>query len=179
MEGKDVLMSDLLPIWAAPRYIIKRSLFDNPHLFFPMGLLHEDEYFGRVLLMLAKDVSIYEKPLYNYRQRAFSIMKTISIRSSYDIVTIYDQLIQFASSLPEEERKKFTFHCQRLLVKSYTINRDKWASPEFKEFKRQKRTHLISEYIRMKKTYSFKELFFLLFLTIAPLSYQKYFPQIQ
>lgn len=178
-EGKKVLTDEVVPVWAAPRYIIDKSLFQNPFLVFPKGLLHEDEYFGRVLLALAGRAYVYDKPLYYYRQRESSIMRTISIRSSYDIVSVYDRLIRFADTLPEKDRGWFSLHCQRLLVKSYTINRDKWGSPEFRAFKRKNQFHILSEYVRLHKTYSGKELFILFFLTLSPVAYGKHFPKKQ
>ena len=176
MDGKTLFSDETIPIWAATRYIVKRSLFDNDFLVFPEGLLHEDEYFGRVLTMLAKRVTVYDKPVYHYRQRSTSIMQSISIRSSYDIVSIYDRLLQFAGTLPAADKNNFTVHSMRLLVKSYTINQKKWSTREFKSFKRKKQFHLLSEYLRMHKAFSVKELLPLLLLTVAPVTYGKIFP---
>lgn len=177
MEGVRVLKEDAIPIWAAPRFIIKRSLFNNSSLYFPKGLLHEDEYFGRVLMAVAANVFIYDKPLYHYRQRESSIMKTISIRSSYDVISIYDMLMQFGSMLPDSDKEWFCVHCQRLLVKSYTLNRDKWETPEFRAFKKKNQSHILREFIKQRKSYSCKEMFSLIFLTLAPSRFGKRFPK--
>ena len=176
MDGQTLFADETIPIWAATRYIIKRNLFDNEFLVFPEGLLHEDEYFWRVLMMLAKTVTVYDKPVYHYRQRSSSIMQSISIRSSFDIVAIYDRLLQFADTLPAAEKNRFTVHSMRLLVKSYTINHKKWGTREFNGFKRKKQIHLLSEYLRMHKAFSIKEFMPLLLLTIAPVTYGKIFP---
>ena len=94
LSGVELLQSSF-PIWAAQRYVTRRDLFDVQSIFFPKGLLHEDEYFCRALLYHAPHVLVLKSSLYYYRQRTNSIMSSLTIRSSYDYVSIYRLLERF------------------------------------------------------------------------------------
>lgn len=176
-DGPTFLSTRYLPHWASVRYVIRRQLFENKWLSFPTGLIHEDEYFGRVLLNIAGNVYVYNKPLYIYRQRSSSIMKSISIRSSYDIVHNYDCLRKYSDTLSRDNQKWFIPHCQRLLIRSYTINEDKWKTPEFRSFYRKKCLHIAHEFIRAHKLYHIKELLNILFLVMAPAMFRRKYPK--
>ena len=177
MTGKDILFDPLFPQWLVSRYLISRSLFDNKSLYFPEGLIHEDEYFGSVLLMLAGEVLVYDKFLLNHRMRHGSIMQTISIRSSYDCISNYQQLKAFSETLPQAEQRLFLRHAQRLLQLSYVTNEKNWNTPGFRRFKREKGPYIISELLRNARSYTFQELASFLLLVIAPNTFRKYFPK--
>ena len=176
MEGEKVLLESGLPVYSATRYIILRSLFENPYLQFPKGLLHEDEYFGHILMMLADQVFVSEKSFYLYRFRPGSIMRSINIRSSYDYVTIYDLLKMFSETLPDSSKEAFLHHSQRFLSYSYRANEKNWKTPEFRRFKRKKGPHILAEFFRYRHLYSARELTSIFFLLIAPTAYRKRFP---
>ena len=176
MTGQDVLFDPRFPQWLCCRYIIRKSLFDNRSLFFPKGLLHEDEYFGSVLLMMAEKVLVHDKVFFNHRVRSGSIMQTLSIQSSYDSVSNYELLKEFAKTLPESSHNDFLRHAQRLLRLSYVSNEKKWKTHEFHQFKREKGPYILSEFLRNAHSYSFRELASLLLLTVDPNTFRRLFP---
>lgn len=107
-QGKDILKSGDIFIWASQRYIFRRDLLSDKNLFFPLGLLHEDEYFNRVLLYQSRSVLILNESLYNYRQRADSIMGNRNIRSAYDMIKIYRLLKGYCmETVGTEDREWF------------------------------------------------------------------------
>ena len=175
-RGMDVLLNHRFPVYSVYRYIIRRTLFGNKSLFFPKGLLHEDEYFGRVLLALAEHVYIGNESVYSYCLRSDSIMRTISIRSSYDYVSNYILLKDFARKLPKTDRERFLLHSQRILKYSYTIQKQSWSSPEFRRFKRKKGPYILSELLQNARSYSFRELVSFLLLVIAPNTFRRLYP---
>ena len=174
-DWRTILRERTIHIWATQRYVSKRSLFDNPYLFFPKGLLHEDEYYGRVLLASAGNVFICDKPVYHYRRNTGSIMENISIRSSYDIIAIYDLLMQFARTLSKEDRKIVTLHSQRLLISSYNINSKNWSTPDFKSFKRKNWLHILYGFSRSFRGRAIKYYIKIAFFVLAPVMYEKVF----
>ena len=148
-KGKDYLRHQAFNCWAVPRYIINHTLFDNPYLFFPKGLLHEDEYFGRVLLYISSNVHILYRNIYVYRQRASSIVHQITIRNSYDIVEIYRLLSFFMDNVVQiEDRRWFSSQILGLLTECYTRNVELFGTPAFKRFIRDKRKFILREYVR-------------------------------
>lgn len=176
MEGMDILLDNRLPKWNAARFILRRKLFDDRRLFFPKGLLHEDEYFGAVLPILAGKVLVHDKAFFNHRIRPQSIMQTISIRSSYDYVSNYTLLKAFSETLPDAMKDTFLRQVQRLLPYSYTVNNKKWRTPEFRRFKRRKGFYIVFEFLRSKRLYTVRELAALLFYFVAPIAFRERFP---
>ena len=176
MDGQNVLLDPRFPQWTASRFILRRDLFDNKWLYFPPGLIHEDEYFGAILLMLAGRVLVHDKVLIHHRFRPGSIMQTISIRSSYDYVSNFVLIRAFAATLPQPSKGAFLRHAQRLLVNSYTTNEKNWRTWEFRRFKCKKGPYIISEFVWNHGLYSFPELASLLFLFVAPNTFRKRFP---
>ena len=177
MDGPDVLLNGIFPSWTAGRYIVRRSLFKNGWLRFPPGLLHEDEYFGAVLLMIAERVLVYDKELYKHRIRPGSIMQSISIRSSYDYVSNYALLKAFSETLPAKRQDVFLRHVQRLLPYSYSVNEKIWKTPGFRRFKRKKGPFILCEFIRSRRLYTFRELVLLGHFFVAPIAFRKRFPK--
>lgn len=175
-RGIDVLFNYNFPVYSVYRYIIRRSLFENKSLFFPKGLLHEDEYFGRVLLASAESVYVGTESVYSHRMRSNSIMGTISIRSSYDYISNYAVLKEFANTLSQTAKERFLTHSQLLLKDSYTINEPNWSSPEFRRFKREKGPYILSELLRNARSYTFRELVSFLLLVIAPNTFRRLYP---
>ncbi len=90
MDGKDIVKNPKLPEWTVARYVLKRSMMENPWVFFPKGLIHEDDYFGAVMLWLANDVRVMPDPVYFHKiDRPGSIMNTLTRRSLRDMVSIH------------------------------------------------------------------------------------------
>ena len=177
MDGPDVLLNGKFPSWTAGRYIVRRALYKNGWLRFPPGLLHEDEYFGAVLLMIAERVLVYDKELYKHRIRPGSIMQSISIRSSYDYVSNYALLKAFSETLPAKRQDVFLRHVQRLLPYSYSVNEKIWKTPGFRRFKRKKGPFILCEFIRSRRLYTFRELVLLGHFFVAPIAFRKRFPK--
>ena len=176
-RGRECLFDSISPAYAAQRFIVKKVLFeDNDWLFFPPNLLHEDEYFGRVLLYSADSVYVLKNPLYNYRQRENSIMGSITIKSAYDMVRIHKLLMRFL--------KKNVFAIDQIwfcrdilknvLLGAYYRCLRFLGTKEFNKFLFKNRIYVAVEYLRTKprKTNQKKlgDLAFILF----PHLYSKY-----
>lgn len=137
-SGGQVLLNMELPVWASVRFVIKRSLMDDRWLYFPKGVLHEDEYFGPVLMCLAERVIVMKDPIYNYRIRPGSITSSASIRSSYDMVSIHKYLMGFMKeTMSPEEKPPFRRYCFGRLLMSYIRTPQLIGSPEFAKFARK------------------------------------------
>jgi glycosyltransferase involved in cell wall biosynthesis len=175
-DGWDLLQGSF-PHGRVQRYIILRSLFEQPWLYFPHGHLYEDMYFCRVLLVLGGTVFVSDCSLYHYRSsRPGSITNTVDIRSSYDIVSLYSQLKSFSEILTKPERKLFMTSCQWLLCWCYRVNEPIWHTPAFRRFMRRKAPYLLSELFRNTCCYSFKEWAAAFLLLISPSLFRQLFP---
>ena len=134
-RGCQILLEMALPVWASQRFVIKRSLIDGRWLFFPKGVLHEDEYFGPVLMCLAERVVVLKDPVYNYRLRPGSITSGANVRSSYAMVSIHKYLIDFMEeTMSSEEKYPFRQYCFGRLLTSYTRYPELIGSREFDKF---------------------------------------------
>ena len=130
VTGKDVIRVLGLEVYSIVRYVLRRSLMDNKWLFFPVGLLHEDEYFGPVLLSLAEKVHVLPGHVYVHVHRPGSIMSTLSIRSSYDLVSIYRMLIRFMEqALTPSDQSWFRPYCLGRLTSGYKRWADSYDVP--------------------------------------------------
>lgn len=157
--GTLVLKERYIPAWASPRYIIRRELFANSHLFFPIGLVHEDDYFGRVLLYLAKTVYISNQPVYAYRQRDGSITDISGIRSAQHILHIHELLISFChSSVSDIDKRWFENSSLRLIRTSFTRNEKLYRTKEFKSFRRKNLKYILKEYKKYGSVLSASEM---------------------
>ena len=133
--GKSLIRDLQLPVWAVPRFVYRRSLMDNPWLFFPKGLLHEDEYFGAVLMCLADRVHVMPDPVYNYVQRSGSIISSRSIRSAYDMVSIHRLLTRFLEeALDPNDRDWFRQYCFGRLNSVYLHRLGWYQKSDFQRF---------------------------------------------
>lgn len=177
LSGKEYLKAGIYRISAAPRYIFKSSVFRPEWTFFPEGLLHEDEYFGMVLLYQAVSVHILETPLYHYRQREKSIMSAGSIRSSYDIVSIHKLLMAFLDAcVAPEDRLWFRQRCMEVLALSYCHSASLVGSPDFRQFQHKSGCYIFKSYLRCIKHRPAKVLLGDLIFLSAPQWYLKHKP---
>ena len=173
VDGWELMKQDFPPGFAQ-RYILRKSMFSHPQLYFPLGHVYEDGYFCPVLLALAGTSYLSATPLYHHRFRAGSISRSNDIRTSYDLVSIYAQLKSFAQTLSESERKQFMAYCQRIISLSYNVNETLWNTPEFRRFKRRKGPYLVSELFRNTHSYSVKEWMSMFFLLTSPRPFRKF-----
>lgn len=134
----------------AQHFILRRDLFSDPHVYFPIGLLHEDAYFGRVLLYQSKRVFVLDKALYNYRIRSGSIMTSRNIRSSYDLVKIYQLLCRFCEqSVAAKDRKWFLRNIvEGVLLESMNISAALIGENVFSAFHKRHLGLMLREYFR-------------------------------
>lgn len=177
VDGKTWLREGQYVVCSCQRFIYRRAVADSKWTCFPKQLLHEDEYFARVLLYQARRVCIWPRPLYRYRQREQSIMSTGSIRSSYDIVSIYRLLKRFCDeAVAPEDRHWFKRRCVEVLALSYAHNADKVESKEFAQFLLKNKCFIIKEYLSCAVGQPFKTLMGDLLFLIAPKSYLHHHP---
>ncbi|MBR5175333.1 MAG: glycosyltransferase [Bacteroidales bacterium] len=120
--GKEVIRDMGLRPWAVSRLVWKRSLADNKWLYFPLGLLHEDAFFGTVIACIAEVVHLMPEAVYVYRSgRPGSIVNSITVRSSYDCVSIHKHLMRFMEAvLDPSEWGWFRVYCWERLQRNYT-----------------------------------------------------------
>ena len=157
IEGKAVIQDLDLYVWCAPRFVFKHSLLDNRWLFFPIGLLHEDEYFGPVLVYLAKSVHVYDEHIYCRLIRPGSIMTTLSVRSSYDTVAIHRLLISFLeNAVCVSDKEWFRHHCFNQLFTSYTFNKHLFGTAEFNRFGRKEGFYVWRQWLLTHRESPFK-----------------------
>ena len=146
-SGKSILRQDKCPRWLVQRFIIRKSLFSNGYLIFPIGKLHEDNYFSVVLLYLAATAKIHPFFLYNYRIREGSIMTTRGVRSSYDILDQYGLMIDFYNNeVSPEDHEWFKSELVTMLRESYRVNLFRFQTEEFKTFLRQNKKYICSQF---------------------------------
>ena len=150
VSGKGVIKDLNLQAWLVQRFIFKRLLADCPQLHFPLGLLHEDEYFGPVLMCITQNVNVLEFPVYNYRIRPNSIKTSRDIRSPYDLVSIHKLLMQYMKQyVPQEDRQWFKSYCYKQLIASYTDNHDQFENKAFKRFSHANGLYVWSQWIKV------------------------------
>lgn len=136
LSGKDYLK--LKPVSVCPvQFVFRKELLENPWVFFPEGLRHEDEYFCRVLQYFSPSLYIQEEPLYVYSQWGGSFMNTPSIRHLYDMVEVYKYLDRFVEEGADpEDRSWLRPDSFSFLISTHFWYRDLFRTPEFKAFRR-------------------------------------------
>lgn len=91
------------PVWLN---IYKRELLEVNKLLFKEGIYHEDEEFTPRVLLKARNISIYNKDFYIYRQREGSIMNLKNnIKRGIDLLNTCVELDSLISSIQNEELK--------------------------------------------------------------------------
>lgn len=173
LSGHDYLKNLGTPT-PTPRFILKRSLTENHWLFFPTGLLHEDIYWGIVLLYQAKRVKIMTQPMYVYRQRPGSIMNEVSIRSSYDLVKSHQLLMDFlVDAVAPEDVGWLRPYCFRYLKWSYTLNSRLYGTKDFRHFIRSNGLYVWREWNRAHPDGHFTRIIRRLVFCLMPQFYMK------
>lgn len=174
--GKECLSNSISPAWAAQRFIFRKELLENKWLYFPLNTLHEDEYFGRILLYSADFVYVLVESLYNYRQRENSIMSNITIKSGYDLIAIYRLLTLFLSQeVCMEDRQWFRRNIFKdVLMVSYYRCMPVLEKLEFNKFILKYRWHIVAEYIKSKPSKSFKKILGDICFILFPYKYSRF-----
>ena len=168
-EGKAIVRDSGLPLWAAQRFVFRRSLLENEALFFPKNLLHEDEYFGPVLMYLAKTVYVLKYPVYLYRIRPGSIMSSGASRSWYDMVSIHSFLIRFMEEeVSREDKDWFRSYCFNRLESVYRMNTRLIGTPAFDRFTRAKGFYVWRKWLEINPEKSFRNKLGRLLYYISP-----------
>lgn len=80
---------------AACFYAYRRTFLRQHSLYFPVGLLHEDELFVPQACALAQNVKILSNILYEYRMRENSIVHSAKLKSYQDKMVISEYLYDF------------------------------------------------------------------------------------
>lgn len=106
LSGKEALRNRVFPYWCPHRFIFRRHLLNNPWLYFPEHINHEDEYFGLVLVYLAKRLHILDKSIYHYIQHEGSIMSSVNINNVRDYYGIFLAKAAFVDSDAVEEKDR-------------------------------------------------------------------------
>jgi glycosyltransferase involved in cell wall biosynthesis len=170
----DVIRVLHLPTWLVPRFVIKHSLFDNQQLFFPIGLIHEDVFFGSVLACIASVIHVLPFPVYSYRIRPGSIRTSHNIRSAYDLVSIHKMLITFMKeNLPAEDWPWFKTRCIIQLMECYTTQSSHFGSSEYNRFLRQNRSYVWKQWKDAYPSIALKKRIGRFFFFYAPAFYTK------
>ena len=92
------------PVWVN---IYKRRLFIDNNLYFKEGIYHEDEEFTPRAILNSKNISIYYKNFYIYRQREGSITKSkLDIKKGRDVFNICLDLEKYCSTIKDYNLKK-------------------------------------------------------------------------
>lgn len=176
-NGKDCLREFISPAWGAQRFILRKKLFDeNIWLFFPLRTLHEDEYFGRILLYSTDSVYVLKDPLYNYRQRENSIMGTISIQNAYDMVKLHKLLNNFLKKVVRiEDHPWFRWSIFRnVLLASYYRCTSLYGDTDFNRFLLKNRFYIIFVYFKTLHEKSFIQIIGDLAFLSCPNFYSKH-----
>lgn len=97
LSGIDYIKT--FPTGAIQRNVIRREILEQAKIRFYPGILHEDGLFGPQMFYQAKRIYVVKDAFYNYRQRTEgSIMHSLNIKSAYDMVTVYRELMKYCET---------------------------------------------------------------------------------
>lgn len=124
--------------------LYKKELFND--LTYPEGHVYEDEYIHRIAFYCQKAVLV-DLPLYFYRQRENSFMRTFSEQRVYDSFLAYDDRVAFAKEHNWTDGYSFIFslYCDRACWLWKCLRKFKVGDRMLKEFCRQKVRNFLSE----------------------------------
>ena len=174
-DGRTIVRDLGLEVVGCQRYVIHRSLFSDPRLFFPQGVLFEDVYFGAVLVTLVKEIHVLTDPVYNYRVRKGSIMRSLDVRSSRDMVTVYKMVMQFKEkAVAPMDWLWFERYFFRHLKLAYTRLKDCYQTAEFRRFVRSNGLYVWREWNQAHPDVSWKRKVMRLSFCKMPHLYMKF-----
>lgn len=132
------------PYGAAPRSIYKRKFLIEENIRFAPGLLHEDGMWGFQVYYCAKNIKLLDKHIYVYLQRTSgSIMKTIKVKSAYDLVEIHKRLYYFMKNrVAKEHQEYYERKIINVLCAAYAFTRPIWDTNEFRMFEKENLSYI-------------------------------------
>ncbi len=157
LAGKEYLKER--PVSVCPvQFFFKRQLFDNPWVYFPKGVRHEDEYFCRTLQYFSRSITVLDKPLYVYRQWGGSFMNSGADKSMGDMVEVYKQLKTFIDQgAAAEDRDSLYADAMSFLMGTHFWHIDSLKSDVFRSFRAQYAHYIIQEFNAHKRLLSQKD----------------------
>lgn len=167
------------PTGAVPRFIISRCFLEYYDISFFEGILHEDGPFSILLAGCANTIITIPQSLYCYRQREESIMHSLTIKSSYDLISGYKTLQSKINNDNRIKNAQWMLDCSiKLLYEAYFFTSHLFNTKEFKQFEKDNRQFIIKE---LKKALRWKRskgrllcILFILFPKITTYIYLKY-----
>lgn len=164
-------------VFNAQRYVIRKSLFLNPGLFFPIGLLHEDIYFCFILLYLSREVFLIQQSEYYYRIRNNSIMGSMSGRNLEHIAKNYSMSIRFMrkSVVERSEQKRWGLYMfdNALMDTYYYYFWGMVELTEFTSFLQKRRFYILKEYLKYHSGKEFKKWLGDVYFILCPLRFSR------
>ena len=134
-SGRDIIRDLGFSVTSAQRYVIRRSLFSDSRLYFPSGCLFEDVYFSAVLITIVEQFHLLTDPVYCYQVREGSIMRTLKVRSCYDMISVHKMVMRLKKkALNSSDWPWFDRYYFRHLVFAYKRMREHFHSPAFRWF---------------------------------------------
>lgn len=172
LSGKEYLIKRY-NAGASQRFILKSSFLNENKLFFYPHILHEDGVFGYSMLYLATHIKIIETPLYAYRIRSEgSIMSSISVKSSYDLIKGHKILKKFMKEkVGIEDQIWYQIRIFSMLSSCFIFTEKIINTPEFLVFYQTNKSYIKQECKIMQKA-NWNILRYL-FLRISPYYYFK------
>lgn len=135
VDGRTLVRDLHMEVGGSQRFVILRSLFSDSRLYFPEGVLFEDVYFGAVLITVVGRFHVLPEPVYCYRVRGGSTMKTLKVDSSYDMVSVHKMVMRFKEeAVDPADWLWFDKYYFRRLEFAYERMRNDFKSPEFRLF---------------------------------------------
>ena len=157
LSGKEYLRRQ--PVSVCPvQFVFKRELFENPWIYFPEGVRHEDEYFCRTLQYFSRTVRVLDTPLYVYRQWGGSFMNSASDRSMCDMVEVYRHLKAFiAQGADAADRDWLRADAFSFLMGTHFWHLDSLTTEAFRSFREKNIAFIRQEFAANKHLLSRKD----------------------
>lgn len=170
-----------LIVWAIQRFVIRRGLLLEYGLEFYPGIVHEDNLFGTQVVYAARSILLLSHPYYHYRQREEgSIMKSITIRSAYDMLTIHRELVCYGSTkVRPEDRRWFRKEAFSTLIDTLCIAKREAKSDELQLFMQRFRPYLQKECCYCCRSYGLKMFVKCMWLKYFPLLFIRVFRKVR
>lgn len=173
--GKNYIVERKFPLGASQRLIIKLDLLKSNEIRFIEGVLHEDGPFGYMTMYFAKRVLVLQKALYCYRQRNNSIMHSMSINNSYDLIKGHMALRFFCEQKVDvKDRPKFMLSAVILLISSYTFVPNLFCTRQFRAFEKINKSYIRKEIMAVLRCASIKKRILYILFILMPKSTAKY-----
>lgn len=135
VDGRTLVRDLHMEVGGSQRFVLLRSLFSDPRLYFPEGVLFEDVYFGAVLITVVGRFHVMPESIYCYRIRGGSIMRTLKVDSCYDMVSVHKMVMRFKEeAVAPADWPWFDKYYFRRLEYAYARMEHCLSSPQFRLF---------------------------------------------